>query len=504
MGTVRWGNKKTWMEIKPKREGEELRVTCSVAKLPDVLPGDDGKHCQCAVRRDSPFYRSVNPALLPTLAATAGGGTSSSSDLVASCEVFEAGAQDGPWGSSLWEATKAFCARSWAESPAGQEAKAGPRALDPGTLRGLMRAWVDVRFIGNHARFFDKSGWAKCGFVNYYAGAPGGKHTRMTEELIKSVHAFSSKPIVVVHFGFSTPTDWTAEKFPQLVLLHAAPIPANAGRSFNFNKFRAMMLSRVRVGVQLDSDQFVAPGVDAIFQRTEQEITKDYPFPILPVHFLDRGPKDQGAYWERFCPKGKCQWQTARWGHAHPTWTFWALPFLGRWLRRNFRDEVLPVRAGGAMRALRVVNVPEDEDLLNVGTWEEGGTKQWCKLDLPGPGDFEALTARRVRSSKPTALAPAGIGLAETFQATSVSTPMAPQRCSTPPTMLWTPRRPGGGSRSSSGNRKVDSYHRLSSSRAGSSLQERSCMQHIQTRSASSELRLLPWHSLGKSVAVDW
>jgi len=300
----------------------------------------------------------------------------------------------------LWEATKAFCARSWAESPAGQEAKAGPRALDPGTLRGLMRAWVDVRFIGNHARFFDKSGWAKCGFVNYYAGAPGGKHTRMTEELIKSVHAFSSKPIVVVHFGFSTPTDWTAEKFPQLVLLHAAPIPANAGRSFNFNKFRAMMLSRVRVGVQLDSDQFVAPGVDAIFQRTEQEITKDYPFPILPVHFLDRGPKDQGAYWERFCPKGKCQWQTARWGHAHPTWTFWALPFLGRWLRRNFRDEVLPVRAGGAMRALRVVNVPEDEDLLNVGTWEEGGTKQWCKLDLPGPGDFEALTARRADGSR--------------------------------------------------------------------------------------------------------
>ena len=28
--------------------------------------------------------------------------------------------------------------------------------------------------------------------------------------------------------------------------------------------------------------------------------------------------------------------------HAHPTWTYWALPFFGRWLRRHFRDERLP------------------------------------------------------------------------------------------------------------------------------------------------------------------
>lgn len=28
--------------------------------------------------------------------------------------------------------------------------------------------------------------------------------------------------------------------------------------------------------------------------------------------------------------------------HAHPTWTFWALPFFGRWVRRHFRDELLP------------------------------------------------------------------------------------------------------------------------------------------------------------------
>jgi len=229
-------------------------------------------------------------------------------------------------------------------------------------------------------------------FVNYYAGAPDGKHAAMTEELVESVHKFSSYPIVVFHFGSITPESWTPERFPRLVLIHAEPLPPGSGRSFNFNKMRAMLLARIRTGVQLDSDQFVAPGVDAIFDATEREVTKDYPMAILPAHFLDRTPRDTGRYWERYCPKGKCEFQTARWGHAHPTWTYWAAPFIGRWLRRNLRDETLPPREDGRMIAMRVMrDVPEDEDLLNVATWEEGGHKQWCKLDLPGPEDFEGL-----------------------------------------------------------------------------------------------------------------
>lgn len=79
---------------------------------------------------------------------------------------------------------------------------------------------------------------------------------------------------------------------------------------FNYNKLRAMLISRVRVGVQLDSDQFVAPGsggmesrwgvlngrrafvplhgpgADYMFNMTEREITREYPIPILPVHYF--------------------------------------------------------------------------------------------------------------------------------------------------------------------------------------------------------------------------
>ena len=39
-------------------------------------------------------------------------------------------------------------------------------------------------------------------------------------------------------------------------------------------------------GIQLDSDQFVAPNVDDLFTSAAMETSKSYPLPILPVHFL--------------------------------------------------------------------------------------------------------------------------------------------------------------------------------------------------------------------------
>jgi hypothetical protein len=381
-GAVRWGTGNQWHTIWLESGAKQQTVKCSVDKLPDVAPGDSTKHCQCAVQPHSSFFQLLNPGLIVADQA-------SKAQPTVSCEILEAGRQDGHAANALWEAVMAFCSSDWAKS--NSITKQGDRAMSQETMQSLMRAWVDKRFIGNYERLFDSSGWAPRGFVNYYAGLPGGKHTRMTEKLIESVHAFSSQPIIVFNFGMVTPTDWNAQRWPRLVLLHASPIPAEEGRSFNFNKLRAMLMARVRTGVQLDSDQFVAPGVDAIFQRTEDEVTQNYAMPILPVHFLDRGPADQGAYWNRYCPHDHCRWQTARWGHAHPTWTYWALPWVGRWLRRNFRDETLPELKGGSMSALRVTDIPEDEDLLNIATWEEGGTKQWCKFDVPGPSDFDSL-----------------------------------------------------------------------------------------------------------------
>jgi hypothetical protein len=74
-----------------------------------------------------------------------------------------------------------------------------------------------------------------------------------------------------------------------------------------------------RRGIQLDSDQFVAPGVDELFQLAKREGSETYPLPILPVHFmrneeLPMFPSVNGGFtmsggvshvFDRYCKHGK-------------------------------------------------------------------------------------------------------------------------------------------------------------------------------------------------------
>lgn len=75
----------------------------------------------------------------------------------------------------------------------------------------------------------------------------------------------------------------------------------------------------LRRGIQLDSDQFVAPGVDELFQLAQREGSETYPLPILPVHFmrneeLPMFPGVKGGFtmsggvshvFDRYCKHGK-------------------------------------------------------------------------------------------------------------------------------------------------------------------------------------------------------
>merc|ERR1719188_2060488 len=133
----------------------------------------------------------------------------------------------------------------------------------------------------------------------------------MTEKLIYSVHKFSSCPIIAVHFGMAKPMEWVPERFPRLVLLHAAPFPASTQRGSTLNKLRAIILARAMAAIAVDSDMFVAPGVDMMFPIIRRETNQDYRLPMLPVHFLDKGPKDGADWWPRFCQAdGLCRFQT--------------------------------------------------------------------------------------------------------------------------------------------------------------------------------------------------
>lgn len=266
----------------------------------------------------------------------------------------------------------------------------------------LLAAELAPGFEANYARWFDQGGWVDEAYVNYFAreswhnlskGFPKKHFYEPTELLITSVHQYSTRPIVAFNFGpEAAPEEWTAERFPQLVLFRAPqPLPpsiatwAPAPNVFNFNKFRAMLLAQVRVGIELDSDQFVFGHIDRMFQRTRDEVTADYPYPVLPTHWMTRDDDPEYVQrmpfkeWAFACPG--CPRRTMRWGHAHPTWTYHALPFLGELFAGALQ---LPHRVIGL--SANVSSAAEtDEGFFNLGLWSVGASKQWCKFDVPTP-----------------------------------------------------------------------------------------------------------------------
>lgn len=393
-GDIRWGNEETWHVVPLPKSGDSHKVTCTIEHLPDNLPGDDMKHCECLIDPNSASYPRTNAMMLEDGEAERLGAT-----LVSSCELFFGARKKQPVDMAQWMAMEGLCSEDWEERMRfNRSMKAGPKQISLEVRQQLFRARVDARFKKIMSSVTSKS-WFRRAFVTYVAGEPSSPFVQMATELIKSVHYFSSWPIIVFNFGLVTPPAWTPEEFPRLVILHSLPLPREnpMKRSFNFNKLRSILMSRVKTGIQLDVDQFIAPNADVLFKLTEGYVDKAYPFPLMPAHFLDWSIKDQkdAPWWPRYCPNPSkpCPMQTMRWAHAHPTWTYWALPFFGRWVRRHFRDERLPnvTLQGFEAPGLRVGNIPEDEDLLNVALWEERASKQWCKFDVPATVEFESL-----------------------------------------------------------------------------------------------------------------
>eukprot|EP00930_Biecheleria_cincta_P058740 TRINITY_DN44535_c0_g1_i1.p1 TRINITY_DN44535_c0_g1~~TRINITY_DN44535_c0_g1_i1.p1 ORF type:complete len:548 (-),score=77.37 TRINITY_DN44535_c0_g1_i1:162-1805(-) len=251
-------------------------------------------------------------------------------------------------------------------------------------LGSLVEFHVDPEFAGNFKRLLDAHGWIPRAYVTYMGISDTDEtFAREVDLLVQSVHYFSKYPIVVTNFGEWVPKAWTSKRFPNMVLVHGSPM--KTGRSFNFNKLRAMMFTKVQTGILVDADQWVNKGMDTMFQRTEEECTSVYPFPIMPVHWMARDPdSDDGyAYTFRFDTAPNPA-RTMRWGHAHPTWTHHAFGFLAKWT-----TYVLQPERQGTPDFIRGQGSWEDEDLLNVGLWAENATKQWCKFDIPGYEDYQ-------------------------------------------------------------------------------------------------------------------
>lgn len=160
------------------------------------------------------------------------------------------------------------------------------------------------------------------------------------------------------------------------------------GVSFNFNKLRAMVAARVLVGIQLDTDQLITPGLDRMFASTRREIHEHYPWLMLPVHWMSRDAKPGELYharaleiscasaqemnfngWKgpRTMRRGRFLTETRlkrlKVGPCPParasalqvtvaprSWTFWSLPFILDLLHERFVASSKPGKIKASIR----------------------------------------------------------------------------------------------------------------------------------------------------------
>lgn len=273
---------------------------------------------------------------------------------------------------------------------------------DDGRLRDQLAVYLDCEYVESYLNWTsEESEWLEEAYVSYVAGRKDSNYEWQATNLVRSVDLFSNRPIVVVVFGdeFVPPASWRG--LPNLIVYRMSTGLRMV--SFNFNKIRSMISSRVLFGIQLDTDQIIAPGMDQLFAGTRREIHEHHPWPMLPVHWMSREGKKPEPYWEYAFNDwpGK---RTMRWGHAHPSWSYWALAFLTDMLHERLaatiepgakllvwnlpeaKDVGLPsvIKRGVKVEriALPAGFMREDEDMLNVALWRDGVAKDWCKYDL--------------------------------------------------------------------------------------------------------------------------
>ncbi|CAE7219870.1 folE [Symbiodinium natans] len=269
-----------------------------------------------------------------------------------------------------------------------------------------VEVWLECDFVSQWLRWTTAaSPWIEEAYVTYVGGPKDSNYEWQATNLIRSIDLFSSRPLVIVIFGdqFVPPLSWQSMR--NVIAYRMRPI--SRGVSFNFNKVRSILASRVMVGIQLDTDQLIFKGMDQVFEGTRREVGEFYPWPILPVHWMSRDDTPGNPY-AHYAFKGWDGPQSMRWCHAHPTWTHFALPWFGDLLhermlaatgrktstlvfdleqvRETGISVVALVRKGDKAKVKRHVEMSnamwEDEDMMNVNLWRHKVNNSWCKFDL--------------------------------------------------------------------------------------------------------------------------
>lgn len=271
-------------------------------------------------------------------------------------------------------------------------------------LHGLLEYFLPSTFEATYSKYFDDKGFTDAGIVGFFYiqdnDPSQSSYVKSMENWIRALDANTDLPALVYHVG-ETSTFlkllhiWSPKKFPKLVLFHMVDYESlfKKGQGFSrhdaphTNKARAQILSHVRTGIIIDTDEIILPvagGIDKLVRRTQEESNEDYPYPILQVHWMSRDPRsDDGGYnkYDFHCESDPvlCGKQMARWAQNNvQTWSAAALPFVvTAW--EDFMLENGPKE---------VVHTSMDEPTINWHLWKAGALKQWCRFDIPFPEEL--------------------------------------------------------------------------------------------------------------------
>jgi hypothetical protein len=156
---------------------------------------------------------------------------------------------------------------------------------------------------------------------SYVCFFQGSNYWPRVQRVIKSVHLFSSKPVVVFAAGRDT-LDFDYSSYPRAILLRVE----EETRHPWFLKLRASILAPVLLGVIIESDSLVWNGADLLFEILRMETLADnYSFPLLTRHPDTRSPSRDESTYNVFPYPTKSR--TTSYGHAHLSWSYLAIPF---------------------------------------------------------------------------------------------------------------------------------------------------------------------------------
>lgn len=108
------------------------------------------------------------------------------------------------------------------------------------------------------------------GFVSFATPSYFG----LMEVLIESIHAFSTRPIIV--YGIDADIPFSNEKYPRLIKRRLYDLQSD----IYAQKGRIILESGLRYGIYVEADDIVNQGVDDLFTWCR----KSHAYPLCPIH----------------------------------------------------------------------------------------------------------------------------------------------------------------------------------------------------------------------------